>query len=128
MITSRIGDGLSPRGQHSEGYDCANLKPPKKRTRGVDAIAPGNRTVQIKATGKDDGGPAFSPGEHTADHLLFLHINFSAGVAKVLYNGPEKLIRRYVPNIERGTKSVLRSKVVAENEGVPEKDRLKRVR
>jgi len=114
-------------GDIGEAVACAafNLRAPDKRTTGVDAIAPNNLTVQIKATGKDNSGPAFSPGEATADHLLFLQIDFPAAVARVLYNGPEKQIRKHVPNIERGTKSVRRSTVIEENEKVPSSKRLK---
>lgn len=43
----------------------------KVRTPGVDALAHDRRTVQIKASGIGKG-PAFTPGEGRADHLIFL--------------------------------------------------------
>src|SRR5690349_16680257 len=59
------------------------------RTPGVDALdRKSGASVQVKATGKN-GGPAFSWGQGTAKYLLFMKLDFAAGTASVLYNGPE---------------------------------------
>jgi hypothetical protein len=70
---------------------------PKKRRGGVDALTKNGRTVQVKATGKEKSGPAFTPGEGFADYLLFFRINFEANTALVTYNGPEAPIRALLP-------------------------------
>jgi hypothetical protein len=77
--------------------DWFTLKPPKKRTKGVDALTVTGKTVQVKATGQDHAGPAFTPGEGCAEHLLFFRINFKDNTASVAYNGPEAPIRDLLP-------------------------------
>ena len=79
-----------------------------KRIKGIDAVVCGTRkTVQVKATGKPKTGPAFSRGEAVADLLLFLRIDWEAGAATVLYNGPEAPIRSCLrSSTEKGTVSV----------------------
>jgi hypothetical protein len=74
-----------------------DLVPPKKRTGGVDALTMTGKTVQVKATGNDKSGPAFTPGEGYADYLLFFRIDFDANTASVAYNGPEASIRALLP-------------------------------
>jgi len=78
--------------------EAFGLSFPKIRTPGVDAICPKRRTVQIKSTGLANMGPAFSPGEGIARHLLFLRLNFAENKAYVLYNGPEDPVRRLLPS------------------------------
>lgn len=70
---------------------------PQKRTGGVDALTRTGRTVQIKATGRHNSGPAFTPGKGRADFLLFFALNFEANTATVIYNGPEAPVRALLP-------------------------------
>jgi len=98
------------------------------RTPGVDGHARNGRSVQIKATGKSNGGPAFTPGEGVAEHLLFLRLDFKRGIATVVYNGPEAPIRRLLPKRWSGTKVIPLSKITTANEKVPSKKRLGRSR
>jgi hypothetical protein len=83
------------------------LSLPVKRTKGVDALTASGDTVQIKASGLENSGPAFTPGTGIASYLLFFRINFSAGSAMVLYNGLEAPVRaRLLPREWTGTKVV----------------------
>lgn len=83
------------------------LRLPAKRTKGVDALTASGDTVQIKASGLENSGPAFTPGTGIARYLLFFRINFSAGSAIVLYNGLEEPVRaRLLPRDWTGTKVV----------------------
>lgn len=74
-----------------------DLRLPAKRTGGVDALTKTGKTVQVKATGKPNSGPAFTPGKGRADHLLFFAISFETGIATVIYNGPELPVRELLP-------------------------------
>lgn len=88
-------------------FDHFELVPPPKRNNGVDALTTGGNTVQLKATGLKAAGPAFSPGRGIAKYLLFFKLDFEAGVATVIYNGPEAPVReRLLPKTWAGTKSV----------------------
>ncbi|RWQ37805.1 MAG: hypothetical protein EOS21_21435 [Mesorhizobium sp.] len=100
----------------------------RQRTPGVDGHAADGRSVQIKATGRPNAGPAFTPGEGIADHLIFIRIDFAAGNAAVLYNGPEGPVRRLLPPKWSGTKVIPMSKVLATDAIVREEQRLSRVR
>lgn len=83
------------------------LNLPAKRTKGVDALTASGDTVQIKASGLENSGPAFTPGIGFARYLLYFRINFSAGSAMVLYNGLEAPVRaRLLPREWTGTKVV----------------------
>jgi hypothetical protein len=82
-----------------------DLLPPEKRTGGVDALTKEGKSVQVKATGKEKSGPAFTPGKGFADYLLFFRIDFEANTASVVYNGPEAPIRALLSDGDwRGTK------------------------
>lgn len=84
-----------------------DLMLPEKRTGGVDALTKlGKKTVQVKATGKEKSGPAFTPGEGFADYLLFFRIDFDANTASVAYNGPEAPVRALLPKRWVGTKVI----------------------
>jgi hypothetical protein len=90
------------------------LSLPTKRTKGVDALTPSGQTVQIKASGLENSGPAFTPGTGIAHYLLFFRIDFSSGSAIVLYNGLEKPVReRLLPREWTGTKVVKLSELLA---------------
>jgi hypothetical protein len=104
------------------------LKLCEKRTAGADCHARDGRSVQIKATGSPSKGPAFTPGEGRADHLIFLRLDFANAMGSIAYNGPEIPIRRLLPVGFAGTKRVSLAKVLAADKAVAEKDRLRRVR
>ena len=95
-----------------------------KRTKAIDAIATDGRTVQIKATGSSKRGPAFTPGEGTADHLIFIYLTFDAGSAEVRYNGPEAPVRALLPTSWSGTACPTLASVVAADRRVVDTDRL----
>lgn len=100
---------------------------PKKRTGGVDALTKTGETVQVKATGKEKSGPAFTPGEGFADYLLFFRINFKANTASVAYNGPEAPIRALLPKESwTGTKVIALADIVRLAKEVPNDDALAR--
>lgn len=83
------------------------LSLPAKRTKGVDALTASGDTVQIKASGLENSGPAFTPGTGIARYLLFFRIDFSSGSATVLYNGLEAPVRaQLLPREWTGTKVV----------------------
>jgi hypothetical protein len=84
--------------------------------------------VQIKATGLVKAGPAFTLGEGIADHLIFVRIDFGAGSAAVLFNGPEAPVRQLLPATWSGTKVILLSRVLATDATVSNEQRLPRVR
>lgn len=89
--------------------DQFDLIPPPMRTKGVDALTRANHpeTVQIKATGKENTGPAFSHGIGTAKYLLFFRIDFDLCQATLFYNGLEAPVRaRLLPEKWSGTKRV----------------------
>ncbi|MEJ1961017.1 MAG: hypothetical protein WDO56_05500 [Gammaproteobacteria bacterium] len=98
----------------------------RERTPGVDGHAPDGRSVQVKSTGSSFKGPAFTPGEGRADHLIFLRLDFDRATGAVVYNGPEAPIRRLLPAGFTGTKRANLSKVVAADKEVAMKDRLRR--
>lgn len=90
----------------------------KRRTPGIDGHARDGRSVQIKATGRPKAGPAFTPGEGLAEHLVFVRIDYREGNARVLYNGPEAPIRRLLPSAWSGTKVVSLARVLAADKEV----------
>ncbi|EEF24762.1 conserved hypothetical protein [Ricinus communis] len=83
--------------------DHFELVSPSKRTKGVDAFTTSGDTVQIKATGRPNAGPAFTRGQGFARYLLFFRIDFEAGKASIIYNGPEAAIRALLPTVWEGT-------------------------
>lgn len=108
--------------------ECFDLILCNKRTKGVDAHTRDGRSVQVKATGKSKSGPAFTPGEGIAEHLLFLRIDFLRGIVDVAYNGPEAPIRAMLPTSWTGTYLVSLPKVQAADARVDDHLRLPRVR
>lgn len=99
----------------------------ENRTPGVDGHAPDGRSVQVKATGLPGAGPAFSPGEGIADHLIFLRLDFATATGVVAYNGPEAPIRRLLPINFKTSKRVLLHRVLATDATLSESDRLPRL-
>jgi hypothetical protein len=100
----------------------------RKRTPGVDCLAPNGKSVQVKATGSPTKGPAFTPGEGRADHLIFLRLDFDSATGTIGYNGPEAPVRRLLPAGFTGTKRVSLARVLEADRSVPERDRLQRRR
>ncbi|MGR9247038.1 DUF6998 domain-containing protein [Rhizobium leguminosarum] len=99
----------------------------RRRTPGVDGHAQDGRSVQIKATGLKKSGPAFTPGD-IADHLIFVRIDFDLGNAKVLYNGPEAPVRRFLPAAWSGTRTARLSQVLVADAALTDDQRLIRLR
>lgn len=93
---------------------------------GIDGIAADGRTVQVKATGVR-GGPAFRQTETRADHLLFFSLDFDGCTGAVIFNGPEDMVTRHLPESWEGQKTVSWTKVVAANAAVRDEDRLRRL-
>jgi hypothetical protein len=89
-----------------------NLVFPENRTAGVDALTENHETVQIKATGSSNKGPAFSAGVGAAKYLIFFQLDFEAGKAVVIYNGLEEPVRQFLPKEWKGTKSVSLKKLI----------------
>ena len=83
--------------------------------------------MQVKATGLANKGPAFTPGEGRADHLIFLRLDFGSATGVILYTGPESPIRRLLPPGFTGTKRVPLAAVVAADAAVADADRLLRL-
>jgi hypothetical protein len=98
-----------------------------KRTPGVDGHARDGRSVQVKASGSASKGPAFTPGEGRADHLIFLQLDFENASGNVAYNGPEGPIRGLLPMNFTGTKRAQLAAVLAADKLVQPNDRLRRV-
>jgi hypothetical protein len=108
--------------------DLFDLTLCKSRTSGVDCHARDGRSVQVKATGLSSKGPAFTPGDGRADHLLFLRLDFATATGTIAYNGPEAPIRRLLPLDFMGTKRASLADVLATDSAVADEDRLQRVR
>ena len=84
-----------------------DLSLPAKRTKGVDALTTSGDSVQVKASGLKNAGPAFTPGTGNARYLLFFKFDFSAGSATVVYNGLEAPVRaQLLPKEWAGTQVV----------------------
>lgn len=64
--------------------------------KGIDAYTPDGKSVQIKATGTKRG-PAFTWSEAHCDFLIFLELNFESSIGMIIYNGPESVVRAYLP-------------------------------
>lgn len=104
--------------------DAIDLELCRTRTPGVDGHTRDGRSVQIKATCKPKAGPAFTPGEGTADQLIFVRIDFPRACAEVLYDGPEAPVRRLLPKKLIGTKRIPLGQVKAADRKVAAKQRL----
>ena len=113
-----VGDIAEVVAAEAFGLELCQIRKP-----GVDAHARDGRSVQIKASGSGKG-PAFTPGEGRADHLVFLMINFSRGEAHVRYNGPEAPVRELLPVLVSGTKRVSLPRILALDADLAEAQRL----
>lgn len=91
---------------------------------GVDGYTEDGRAVQIKATGKR-GGPAFRQVDKRASHLIFIDLDFDNEVGIVLYNGPEHIVLRGMPDDWGGKqRTVARGTIKKCNDEVSPYDRL----
>lgn len=72
---------------------------------GIDGYAPDGRSVQVKASGTGRGA-AFRPVETSADYLLFFHFDIENCAGTVVFNGPENLVTRNLPEEWTGQRSV----------------------
>ena len=100
---------------------------PRKRIGGVDVLTTSGKTVQVKATGKPSCGPAFTPGEGFAEHLLFFRLDFEANTALVAYNGPEAPVRSLLPSKWEDTKVLALSEIQRLAKEVANEDMLPQV-
>ncbi|WAC47736.1 hypothetical protein OVA03_13645 [Asticcacaulis sp. SL142] len=94
---------------------------------GIDGCAPDGRSVQIKATGTGRG-PAFRLTETRADHLLFFDLDFEGGCGTVVFNGPEHIATRFLPDIFTGQRSLTRMQICKADETVSDAARLPMIR
>lgn len=94
-----------------------------KSTEGIDGLARDGRSVQIKATGTGRG-PAFRNTVVHADHLIFFDLDLHSATGKVLFNGPEKLVRATLPETFVGQRMVSNARVRALDQNVRQEDRL----
>ena len=72
---------------------------------GIDGYAPDGRTVQVKATGTGRG-PVFRHVDRCADHLLFFSLDFETLTGEVVFNGPEEIALRLMPESWNGQRPV----------------------
>lgn len=94
---------------------------------GIDGVAPNGRTVQVKASGTGRGA-VFRKVETEADHLLFFSFNFEACKGVVAYNGPERIVREFLPRMWAGQLPISLAKLRRANATVVEADRLPFIR
>ncbi|WP_425277150.1 DUF6998 domain-containing protein [Nitratireductor basaltis] len=97
-------------------------------TRGVDGISPDGRLVQIKAT-STGRGPAFTYTElhNEAQHLLFLELRLDDCKGEVVYNGPESIVRSYLPSSWANQRALSAPQIRRANSEVHSHQRLLRV-
>jgi hypothetical protein len=90
----------------------------------IDAYAPDNRTVQIKATGRGRV-LAFTHFHPTAELLIGLVLHFEAEQVEVVYNGPyEDALSRLPADGWQGQKQVPIRRLRLLNEHIDERNRL----
>ena len=90
---------------------------------GIDGIAPDGRTVQVKATGTNRG-PAFRNTAEIANRLLFFKLDYESCRAELVFNGPERIAREYLPAHFEGQRSLTPNQIREADQQVPESDRL----
>ena len=116
-LVGDIGEALA--------VEIFGIKLTKKGNRAIDGHAPDGRSVQIKASGSGLG-PAFQPGEaEDANHLLFFGLNYDERVAEVIFNGPEALVRSFLPDEWKGSRAVTIGQIRRANNEVREDQRLR---
>lgn len=116
-----IGGTMSGSLAEAEACRVFNLTPAPRGTAGYDAKAADGRTVQIKSTAGGHGA-AFSWHEVGADHLIFLDLDLEKLLATVVYNGPEKPVRRALGETAwSGTRPLRREVLVELDKGVSDR-------
>ncbi|WP_282169087.1 DUF6998 domain-containing protein [Ruegeria atlantica] len=90
---------------------------------GIDGIAPDGRTVQVKATGTGRG-PAFRSTRIRAEHLLFFDLDFKNCRMSVVFNGPEHIALKYLPENFPGQRMLTAKQIRSADTEVEGKDRL----
>lgn len=95
--------------------------------RGVDGKSPDGRQVQVKAT-STGRGPAFTYSEllEPNQHLLFFELDLHCRREEVVYNGPESIVRRYLPQSWAKQRSLTPTQIRKANAEVPPQERLPR--
>jgi hypothetical protein len=94
-----------------------------RSNQGIDGHAPDGRSVQVKVTGTRRG-PAFRCSETKADHLLFLDLNVETATGTVMFNGPEHLVTKYLPEFFANQRMVTRRQIIDADRLVSPADRL----
>lgn len=59
----------------------------RRGLKGIDAVAPDGRKVQVKSTGRGDSFP-FTHVEEQADWLIALRLHYEQERVEIIYNGP----------------------------------------
>jgi hypothetical protein len=91
---------------------------------GVDGHTRDGKTVQVKATGKK-GGAAFRQVDKRACYLIFIDFDFDNEMGTVMYNGPEHIVLRGMPEDWGGKqRTVARGRIKRCNDEVSQEDRL----
>ncbi|WP_432475276.1 DUF6998 domain-containing protein [Brucella anthropi] len=90
---------------------------------GIDGYAPNGRSVQVKATGTGRGA-AFRQTEIEADHLIVFDLDLENATAMVLFNGPERYIRKLLSKPIIGQRSVSRSQLLKADARIQPHERL----
>lgn len=93
---------------------------------GIDGYTVNRNTVQVKATGTSRGA-AFRPLETHADYLLVFDLDFTNRRGRTLFNGPERYVRKYLPENFSGQRSVSLTNLLKANDEVQAQERLQRI-
>ena len=99
------------------------LKLSARNGTGIDGHAPDGRSVQVKATGTNRG-PAFRMVDTRADHLIFLSFDLDYLKGEVVFNGPEEMVIKLLPDVWDDQKTVSMTRVRILDRDVPEEARL----
>ncbi|NKK40323.1 hypothetical protein GFL72_38110 [Rhizobium leguminosarum bv. viciae] len=90
---------------------------------GIDGHAPDGRSVQVKATGTGRG-PVFRKVDARAEHLIFIEFDFEKLTGEVVFNGPEHIALRGMPEMWANQRPVSPRMIRLLNEEVLPGDRL----
>lgn len=102
------------------------LKLTPRNGTGIDGRTPDGRSVQVKATGTWRG-PAFRLVDTRADHLIFLAFDLENLKGEVVYNGPEDVAIKLLPQAWTGQKTISMTQIRRADTTVLEEERLQRV-
>lgn len=93
---------------------------------GIDGFSKDGKSVQVKATGTGRG-PAFSQSETKADLLLFFDIDFNSAEVDVVFNGPERYVRSYLPEHFVKLRALSKKQIREADKKVQPSERLMRI-